>query len=154
MSEYEAENVVAPIQNSVAMKSQAALLVAGSTIQAQYMPSLFGNFDSGGWYTLAADFPENSGKIVYFAFSPFESFSGIGYSRVATGNVNSLVWPLPDGQERNYRIPPGQQVGTYFSTLCRYEWLHYFANGGTGMLRIYRSSLGPSQDTRIFKAPK
>lgn len=149
MKDYQAFNVLPPLLNSSAMKSQGALMVQASTIRSYYLPSLFGGYGAGHWFTIAADFPENAGKVAYVAFGPNSSAS---LDRIAEGNGNTLCWPIPDGQSMNFRVPQGGQRSTLISTMCSYDWLH-FCGTATGMLRIYRSSLNPGQGTEQFKVP-
>lgn len=151
--EHEALNVVPPLLNSTAMKSQAALPVS-STICHQYLPSLFGALGSGHFLSAMADMSSSSGKV-WFAIGP-NSTGNLDPVATPTANTGSsdagLCWPLPDGQKLDFRLPSGRQVSTLMATVCAYEWLHYCGNM-TGVLRIYRSSLAPAQGTEQFGVP-
>jgi hypothetical protein len=151
--EHEALNVVPPLVNSAAMKSQAALPVS-STVQHQYIPSLFGRLGSGHYLTVAADMSSSTAKL-WFAVGP-NSTGALDPRATATRNIpgsdEGLCWPLPDGQHLDFRIPGGTQQATGVSTGCQYDWLHWCGNA-TGVLRLFRSSLAPAQGTDQFGAP-
>jgi len=147
--EYEANNVIPPLKNSDAMKSQACVVVSTAGI-VQGLSGLFGNsLGDGHFLTLEAD-----GTKIYVAFSPNSSGS---INPAATGNGATICYPIPDGVMMSVRPIAGREVGTGIATMCRYDFLHArvptTAAVATGYLRIYRSSLAPTQDAGEFRAP-
>ncbi len=143
--EYEAANVTAPLKNSNAMKCIAVLGVS-EAVQTADLAALFGSTYSAHYYTARAD-----GVKVYLAFG---SSAGT-IDEAATGNGNTVAWPVADGENLPLQLLSGKEVATGVGTLVNYNILHYkTATGmGTGYLRIYRSSVGPNQGSEAFKAP-
>ena len=161
MREFEAANVIFPLKNADVMTSQACLAVS-SGAQSYYLPSLFMGEkqgsptgmaweDNGHYYTLCADMPANKTGSVYVALSCSQS-DGTSIDPTATGIGKDICWPIPHGTFQSYVIPPGRHVRTGLSTATTYRWIHY-RGSATGYLRIYRSSLGHTQDTSQFRQP-
>lgn len=150
--EFEANNVIFPLKNQASGLIGQACLAVTSGAQSYYMASLFlgeAKPDQGHYYTVAADMPANTGKAVYIAVSQNPADTAI--NPYATGIGRDICWPIPDGQERSFRLPPPRNISTAVATHTGY-WLHY-RGSATGFLHIYRSSLAPNQDTKQFGAP-
>lgn len=145
--DYEALNVTPPVKNTGAVKCIAVLAVT-TTSQSQDLTALFGSLGTGHYLTLAADMPANAGKTVYYAFG----CNAGTIDETATGTGVTVCYPIPDGQEKPYRLITGKDIGTGIATLTQYTTLHY-KGSATGFLRIYRSSVGALQDTTQFPAP-
>jgi hypothetical protein len=166
--EHEAHNQLFPLQNATGMKSQANLLV-GATGIVQNLASLFGGLMDGHYLTAQAD-----GGKVYTTWSSNDlgatllvNLTGYAIDPAATGSGRQVCWPIPDGVMLPGVPYGGLEKGTTSGfgpaatgigmTLVRgYQFLHArMASGGvaTGYLRLYRSSLAPTQDVREFKIP-
>lgn len=145
MIEQEASNITSPLKNTDAMKCIAVLAVTVAT-QTQDLEELFENAGAGHYFSLEAD-----GTKVYFAFGATPG----SLDERATGNGNTVCYPLADGAEKHFRLVSGRETSTNIATLSFYKHLHWKCATGTatGYLRIYRSSLGPSQGSEQFKAP-
>ena len=147
-AEYEAANLIAPLENSAAMKSQANIVVSNAGV-IQGLSGLFGGtLGDGHFITLQAD-----GAKIYCKLA---SNSAGSTNAFATGNGESIVYPVPDGAQLSFRPVMGREVATGVATHCRYDFLHLrVASGGvaTAYVRIYRSSLAPTQDAGVLRAP-
>lgn len=146
--EYEALNITPPLQNTNAVKCIAVLSVTTSS-QSQDLTDLFASIGTGHYLTLAADMPANAGKTVYIAFGCNDAGS---IDETATGTGATVCYPIPDGQEKPYRLITGKDVATGVATDTQYTQL-YYKGSATGYLRIYRSSVANMQDTTEFPAP-
>jgi hypothetical protein len=166
--EFEAHNQLFPLQNATGMKSQANILVgAGGTVQN--LASLFGGLMDGHYLTAQAD-----GGKVYTTWAAHDvgatlmlGLTGHAIDPGAVGAGRQVCWPIPDGVTLPGVPIGGLEKGTVSGfgpaatgigmTLVRgYNFVHArMASGGvsTGYLRLYRSSLGPTQDVREFKIP-
>lgn len=146
--EYEAAMIVPPLENSAAMKSVANLVVSNAGI-VQGLSGLFGgSLGQGHFLTLEAD-----GAKVYVKFAPNNAGSVDAF---ATGNGANIAWPIPDGASVSVVPIAGRETATGVATLCNYNFIHArVASGGvaTAYLRVYRSSLAPTQDAGEFRAP-
>jgi hypothetical protein len=149
--EYEAAMITPPLCNPTGgMKVQANVVVsnAGNT---QSLSGLFGGaLGAGHFLTVKAD-----GAKVYIKFASNDQGTTDAF---ATGNGPNVVWPLADGESMSVVPISGREVASGgHATLCNYNFLHArVASGGvaTGYLRLYRSSLGPTQDPGVeFKFP-
>ena len=145
--DYEALNVTPPVKNTDSVKCIAVLSVTTSS-QTQDLTALFASIGTGHYLTLAADMPANAGKTVYIAFG----CNAGTIDETATGTGATVCYPIPDGQEKPYRLITGRDVSTGVATNTQYTVLHY-KGSATGYLRIYRSSVGAMQDTTEFPAP-
>lgn len=147
--EYEAVNIIAPLENSGAMKSQANLAVSNASGLRFSLSGLFGrSLDQGHYLTVQAD----GGKL-YVKLSPKEDSH---VNAFATGTGEAICYPIPDGAQLSFVPVPGRETGTGVATLMVYDWLHVrVASGGvaSAYARVYRSSLAPGQDAGEFRAP-
>ncbi len=150
----EADNVTPPIKNTNATKC-IAVLIAGPTSQTIDLASLYGNVADGHYYTAQAD-----GVKVYVAIGAAAGSideSAAGVSTLATATLACIA--IPDGTSLPFRLVGGQTIATGVATQMFPTVLHYKAPTGivtlspTGYLRIYRSSLGPTQGIGQFKGP-
>lgn len=76
-------------------------------------------------------------------------------SEIATGNGNTICYPVPDGTSLPMKPTSGREVATsYAATLCNYNVLHYIsqATGVTGYLRGYRT-VARMVGSEALKAP-
>lgn len=152
--EYEAFNVTLPFQNSSGMVDQAAI-VATQASQAVNLSDYFGGLGEGHYYTFYAD-----GAPMYVSFGVH---GGQPIDERTAGRGAAVCWPLANGQQLPGRLLGGREVGTAYATNTQvasgvivYVKVPSFLGTGvspTGMLRIYRSSVGPGQDRREFKPP-
>ena len=129
-------------------------MVSQASVQALTTPTfvdlyhLFGRFGNGHALSVQAD----GGKIyVALGAVPTASIS------LTVGTGVKQCWPIPDGVSERYFQPAGREVGTglvgtgsSIATSVKYRYLQYF---GSGVLRMYRSSLAPTQNTEEFPAP-
>lgn len=175
-------NKTLPLQNTTAMKNIAVLAV-GPTATGVDLRTLFAsptkgvptaaaqlctpsggpNIDAGHFYTIRADVatPLSPGAAVDVLFrQAWRAYLALGPSiraidETAVGNATGACWPLVDGQEIRGKIPVGKEVAQGVATAPVYSVLNFKAapGGGTGYLRIYRSSLAPNQDTSEFQDP-
>lgn len=147
--EYEAVNVIAPLENSDAMKSQANLAVSNASGLRWSLTALFGrSLDQGHYLTIQADGAKLYAKLAPNNASHIDAF--------ATGTGATIGYPIPDGAQITFVPVPGRETGTGVATLAVYDWLHLrTASGGvaTAYARVYRSSLAPGQDAGEFRAP-
>lgn len=147
--EFEAANIVAPLENSSAMKSQANLAVSNASGLSFGMSGLFGaSWGDGHYYTLSAQ-----GAQILVKFAPNESTCIDGF---ATGTDSKVAFPIADGAMVSVRIPPGRETATGVATMVNYGYLHArVVSGGvaSGYLRVWRSSLDPRHDAGFFRAP-
>jgi hypothetical protein len=136
---------IAPLKNSNAMKCIAVLLVSPTT-QTVDLATLFGQSGTSHDYILEAD-----GTKVYVALG---TVAGTIDER-ATGNGDTVCWPIPNGTALPFKPTSGREVATGIATMCSYNVLHYKVATGTatGYLRIYRASLSRGQGSEEFKAP-
>jgi hypothetical protein len=134
-----------PLLNSNAMKCMACLLVGGTT-QSVDLSTLFGQSGTSHDYILEAD-----GGKVYVAMSTLAST----INERATGNGNTVCWPIPDGTALPFKPVSGREQATGIATMCSYNVLNYkvATTVGSAYLRIYRASLSRGQGTEEFKAP-
>lgn len=147
--EYEAANIIAPLENSSAMKSQANLAVSNASGLSFSLTALFGrSLDQAHYITIQADGAKLYAKLAPTANTHIDAFS--------TGTSSTIGYPIPDGAQLTFVPVPGRETGTGVATLCVYNWLHLrVASGGvaSAYARVYRSSLAPGQDAGEFKAP-
>ncbi len=146
----EANNVTPPLKNTTAMKC-IAVLIAGPSSQTVDLGALFGNPASGHYYTAVAD-----GVKCYVALGAAAGSideTAWGQSTLATSTLACMA--IADGTQLPFRLIGGQQTATSISTLTFNTVLHYKSPTGTatGYLRIYRSSVGPTQGLEQFKGP-
>ena len=150
VTEYEAANIIPPLENSAAMKSQANIVVSNAGV-IQGLSGLFGGtLGDGHFVTIQAD-----GAKIYCKLAP-NSAASAGGDAFATGSGTGIVYPIPDGVQLSFRPVMGREVATGVATHCRYDFLHLrVASGGvaTAYARVYRSSLAPTQDAGVLKAP-
>ena len=142
--EYEAANIIPPLKNSALMKNIVCVPFSPTT-QVLDLSATFGNYAESHFYTLQAD-----GGKCYVAFG---GASG-RIDPMATGVGSGVCWALADGASINF-IPVGgrdQPVGTGVATSTAYKFMHYLSptGGATGYLRMYRSSVGATQDATQF----
>lgn len=142
---YEANNVTPPLKNSAAMKC-IAVLVFSPASQTQDLTALFSKLDNGHFLTMQAD-----GGKCYVAFGT----NAGTIDETATGNGNTVCFPIADGQALQIRPVFGDERGTNVATSVTYNVLHFkgAAGGATGYLRMYRSSLSQNQEAGLFRAP-
>jgi hypothetical protein len=145
IKEYEAANLLLPLKNTDAMKAVANVL-AESTSRTIDLSTYFSQLGAGHFLTLVAD-----GAKIYVSMG--HAAGTIDETVVGTHN-NSCV-PVPDGSSLHGIPIAGRTVATGIATMLNFNVLHYktSASGVTGYLRMYRSSLAPSQDAGHFKAP-
>lgn len=152
--EFEADNVVLPFQNSSGMVSQAAI-VATQASQAINLSDYFGGLGEGHYFTFQAD-----GAPMYVSIG---AHGGQPIDERTAGRGAAVCWPLANGQQLPGRLLGGREMGTGYGTnvqvasgmIVYVKVPSFIATGGspTGMLRIYRSSVGPGQDRAEFKPP-
>lgn len=146
LREYEAFNPTWPLKNTTGLKCIWNGVASAST-QTLDLTTVFGKALDGHYYTLCAD-----GAKVYIAFG---SNAGT-IDEQAQGSGVTVCWPVPDGTY----LPITPLVGREFSyatlgyaTLASQHFLHYKTTTGTGYVRLYRSSVAPTQDPQQFPAP-
>jgi hypothetical protein len=147
--EYEAHNITPPLKNSDRMKCIANLVVSTAGI-TQDLAALFEKLGAGHYLTVQAD-----GAKVYLAFSANASGS---IDAFATGNGDTICWPVPDGVSMPVVPVGGREMASGYgvTAVSSYRFVHArVASGGvaTGYLRFYRSSFAPNQDAGEFKRP-
>lgn len=142
--EQEAANIVAPLVNTTAMRSQHVLRATPSG-QSLDLTQVFGNFTDGHYISIQAD-----GSRCYIAFST--NATPIDYTAVGTGAT--ICWPVADGSVQSFRIPAGreQRASAGIATQCSYNVINYQAVA-TCYLRLYRSSLPSEKGSEMFPAP-
>lgn len=171
MQEWFAENF--PIQNTTSVKDIAVLRV-GPTSTGVDLRTLFGNntqipkpsgsvplnlaaasglpnIDAGHYYSIQADGAGASptGAATWRAYVALSN----GVKTVdpnAVSTASGACWALKDTDPpARWFIPPGREVSTGVATLTAFTTLNFVcpAGGGTGWLRIYRSSVSGDQDT-------
>jgi hypothetical protein len=120
--EFSDANVTSPYKNT----STLACIWADdvdTTSDETDLTTVFGQFSSGDWITVA-----NDGTVtIYVAFG---SAAGT-IASAATGVGATVCWPIPAGAQIPYRV-----VGAF-------TFLHYITATGTSTIRVYRSSLPP-----------
>lgn len=143
--EFEAANLIPPLKNTNGMKALFCVL-ADHTSRTQDLSAYFDGLDEGHFITIIAD-----GAKCYVALG---ATAGT-ISEIATGNGNTICYPIPDGAEKAMIPVAGREtVATAgIATLSFYKVLHYItaATGVTSYLRGYRSSFGEGQNAGIFK---
>jgi streptogramin lyase len=146
LREFEAANLLLPLKNTDAMKAIACIAV-DSTSRSVDLSTYFAQLAAGHFLTLIAD-----GAKIYVALG--ENASGT-IDDTATGTANTACVPIPDGSALHGVGPiGGRTVATGIATHVEFKHLKYKTPAGvSGFLRIYRSSLGPTQDAGEFKAP-
>lgn len=146
--EYEALNVVLPLQNSTGMRSQAAVLITQAE-QSINLSDYFGRIGSGHYFTFQAD-----GAKIYVSFAAHDKQA---INEQTAGNGPGVCYPIADGQSLPGRFLGGREVGTSYATAVQVAsgvvMRAKLALSGvaTGWLRIYRSSVGPGQDRSEFR---
>lgn len=145
--EYEAMNEVAPLKNTDGMNAIAVLAIS-PTSQVIDLLTLFGN--GKHFLTLQADTVPANGKV-YVALGINEGT----INDAATGVGITVCQSLKDGERLRVRLANHLGIATGVATLAFMRYLHWkgATGGATGYLRIHRSSLEPSQDSREFRAP-
>jgi hypothetical protein len=170
---FEWFNTTLPLMNTVGMKDIAVLRV-GPTATGVDLRTLFGNrpfaptgapdvctpsglpnIDAGHFYSIMADGagPVPTGAAPWRAYVALATtVRTISETDVATG----ACWALVDGQTLRGRMPPGGRdrgtglasgIAGAIATGLNSPVLNFKSapGGGTGWLRIYRSSLGDGQ---------
>jgi hypothetical protein len=145
--EYESQFISLALQNSAGMKDIASVY-SNPTPGYTDLFAVFGTGVANHYLTLQAD-----GAKIYYAIGSVPT-GGIG---TAMGSGTTQSWPIPDGVTERGRIISGREVGTglptgTFATNTVQRYVQYMS-GVTATLRMYRSSIGPTQDTLEFKAP-
>lgn len=151
--EYEAANLLLPMQNTDKVKVQYRGL-AGPTTNVIGLPTAFGNH-SKGYYTIAAD----GGKI-YAALSTSPTGTIDPGAHNATGTPTAIGWPIADGTAIHGTIPGGRPEGATgpsdtTPTFISYRYLLYRTASGVGsaLIHLRRSSLPPSGGVEEFFPP-
>ena len=165
----EAYNVIPPLQNTDGIKAVAKFGAAPTCNPTlyRYLPSYFGGFDKGGYYTLKMDSPDDSTAKCHWVLAPDQSGT---IDPRAVGNGTDICWPMVDGDVEHFRVPPvhqkrsnvvdsnGHVVGqattgaTCLPTILQYRWLKMVASASC-MLVVRRSSLPEAGNAGVFKAP-
>lgn len=137
-------NTTPPIKNSDAAKCLFALL-ADHTSRTHDISTYLRGLEENQILILQAD-----GAKVYVAFG----MNAGTISEIATGNGNTVAYPIPDGTSLPNKIIGGREVATGIATMVTYNTLHYMtgATGVTAYLRGYRT-VGVGRDTGALKAP-
>jgi hypothetical protein len=157
--EYEAHNVLLPLKNSTAMKSQANIMVSTAGV-VQNLASLFYGLQDGHFIT-----PQADGAKIYVAFGSNDvgqtlllGLTGYAIEPNATGNGQQVCYPIPDGVMLPGVPYGGKEVGNTGlmapTLVAGYNYVHArVASGGspTAFLRFYRSSVAPGQEPGVFK---
>ena len=152
--EFAAAAVILPVLNSDGVKCIAVLAVTTSS-QSVDLRTLFGSTAESkpSWashlYTLQADMPANADSRVYVALGASSAGS---ISETATGNGNTVCWPIPDKQSLPGAVLSGRIGVSGMATSIMSSWL-YYKGLATGYLRIYRSSVLPGQGVGEFPPP-
>jgi len=177
---YQWFNELFPLQNTTSMKDVAVLNVGptstGIDIRTLFgnrttavskpsgavgpnlaAPSGFPNIDAGHYYTIQADAagPSPTGVGAWRAYVALGA-SVRALDPNAAGTASGACWALKDSDPpARWKIPTAREVGTGVATCPAYTTLNFVApaGGGTGWLRIYRSSLAEGQDTTQFSDP-
>jgi hypothetical protein len=149
LKEFESANIIPPLENSAAMKSQAAIVVSTAGV-VQGLSGLFGGtIGDGHFLTLQAD-----GAKMYVKFAANSAGS---IDLAATGTGAGVAWPIPDGVAMPVVPIVGRETATGVATLCNYSFVHArvatTSPVATAILRFYRSSLAPQQDAGVLRAP-
>ena len=141
--ERDAVNVIFPLKNTDQMVAQTAAIARASQTNTIDLQTEFGPNWKQGYYTVAAD-----GAKLYIALGhtpgQISPIAPTGGTNGASGYSSKLAcWPVPDEQERHFRVPVGREVGTGVALDADYRYLHYRipSGGTTGMMRVYRSSV-------------
>lgn len=150
--EYEAYNVIVPLQNTPGMKDMCAVLIT-QTSAAINLSDYFGSLGDGHYFTAQAD-----GAPVYIAGA---YAAGTGINEQTAGNGSQVCWKIPDGQQQPFRLIGGKEGratgwgGTGFNCASGFVLHAKLAISGvaTGWLRIQRSSVAPGQGIEQFRAP-
>ncbi len=142
-----------PLANSAGMKDIAALRV-GPVATSVDLRALFGKAENGHLYTLkfeSSGVPTGVNARAYFALSP----NPITINEAAVGTSSGVCWPLLDGQEIRGSLMSGRELATGIATMTSYPVLNFKApaGGGTGYLRVYRSSVSAPQGSEQFPIP-
>lgn len=146
--EFAAAAVTLPLLNSDGVKNVAVLAVTTSS-QSVDLSTLFGNWDDGHFWTLQADMPDNADSRVYVSLGPSAAGS---ITTTATGNGNTVCWPIPDKQSLPGTILSGRIGVSGMATGIQSKFL-YYRGLATGYLRIYRSSVLPGEGVSQFPPP-
>jgi hypothetical protein len=144
IKEYEAANQLLPLKNTDAMKAVATVLADG-TSRTVDLSTYFSQLGAGHFLTLVAD-----GAKIYVSLG----HAAGTIDETVVGTHNNACVPVPDGSSLHGIPIAGRTVATGIATMLNFNVLHYKTSGSaTGYLRMYRSSLAPSQDAGHFKAP-
>lgn len=137
-------NSTPPLKNSDAMKCLFCVL-ADHTSRTQDLDAYFRGLDGSQRVWLMAD-----GAKVYVALG----MNAGTISEIATGNGNTVAWPIADGAVMPMKIIGGREVATGIATFVTYRTLHYMtaATGVTAYIRGYRT-VPVGKDSQELKAP-
>jgi hypothetical protein len=148
----EALNVVPPLENTMGVRAQARFGVtpACNPTLYRYLPSYFGGYEDGQWYTLKADMPDNANERVWVALSYREEGT---IDPRGVGGGTDICWPLIDGEEMDFRVPPVNQqrplteaggimtaYATCLASTLQYRWLKMMGSA-SGYVVVRKSSV-------------